>query len=114
MASQDVLRKLEEEAAQQAKALELSQLFYDVEETANLLHISRAKLYRYLNDTELQIETISFENDRKTYVLAEDVRRLYVILHTPYLQSSKNKPRPVHRPHSAGEAAIMRHMVQSH
>lgn len=120
MASQDILRKLEEEAEIQANALDLSENFYNTEDAAKILGISRAKMYFYLKDKDLQIDTVHFENDRKKYVLAEDVRRLYVILHTPFLNSKSaalrlpsRAPKPP-QVQSAGEAAILRHMVVSH
>lgn len=107
MAPKDVLHKLEEEAEKQAKALELTKLYYNMVEAAKILGISRAKLDRYLNSEDFQIEKIGFENDRKKYMLAEDIRRLYVFLHTPYLNSSKPKTPLVQ---SAGEAALQRHL----
>lgn len=119
MASQDILRKLEGEAEKQAQTLELTEDFYKAEDAAKILGISRAKMYHYLNDKEYGIETIKFENDRRRYVLSEDIRRLYIILHTPFLNSKEKilhiPPRAPEPPkvQSAGEAAIMRHMVQS-
>lgn len=93
MASQDVLQHLRETARTAANALDLQQPYYDAEETAGILHISRAKLYRYLND--LGIDTVGFENDRKRYILPEDIRDIYVHLHTPYLQKKEGaKIRP--------------------
>lgn len=120
MASQDILRKLEEEATHQAQALELAELYYSVEDAAKILGISRAKMYHYLKDEDFQIDWIKFDNDRKKYVLADDIRRLYIILHTPFLNSKEkighSPPRAPEPPRvqSAGEAAILRHMVVSH
>lgn len=101
MAAHDILEKLQDEARIQATALDLPESYYPVEDAAKLLQISRAKLYRYLRDKEYQIALIRFENSRKRYVLAEDIRRLYELLHTPFLQKRGEKislPRPAALP----------------
>lgn len=116
MASQDILRQLEEAAEQQAQALDLTELYYSIPETAHILKISRAKLDSYLKNDDYQIQKVGFENSRKKYVLAEDIRKLYLILHIPFLSSGKDKlhlpPRAPQPPQvrSASELALARHL----
>lgn len=97
MATDDILRQLVEDAKVRASELDLPALYYPIEEAANILNISRSKLYRYLRDREFQIEPLEFENDRRSYVLSEDIRRLFIILHTPYIKKHSGRIRPPQR-----------------
>lgn len=97
MASTTILDQLAELAETQAQALELTENFYSLQRAAEILQISRAKLDKYLHDPEYQLNVLQFENDRKHYILAEDIRRLYGVLHRPFFRKRPGysvPPRP--------------------
>lgn len=90
MAQQDVLKQLEERARAEAAALDLSEMLYSIDDAAKILQMSRAKLYRYVS--EHGITTLIYENNRKQFLLADDIRGIYVSLHMPHARRTKRPP----------------------
>lgn len=80
------LDELDKTLAERAeKTLHLDKPFYSIQETMALLHLSRAKLYHYLSDPELQIETVHIPVDRKRYIQAKDIKLIWMVRNTVYV-----------------------------
>lgn len=94
MATDDILKALEEAVEQQASALPLDKTYYDVPEAALILQVSPALLYNYLKSPLSGIEPIHFRRDRKKYILADDIRKLFVFLNQPYIKPGNETERP--------------------
>ena len=94
MATDDMLKALEEAVQRRADEMELSKPYYDVDGAAFILEVSKALLYRFLNSPHSGIEPIHFRRDRKSYILADDVRKLYVLLNQPYIKPRDETERP--------------------
>lgn len=89
MNTDTILQQLEESAAAQAQALDLSETHYALIDVAHILGISRALLYRLINNPRVGVDCIRFPNNRGRFLLPDDIRKLYVLLHTPYIEPPK-------------------------
>ncbi len=94
MASDEIIKQLEEAVQRQANELKLDEPYYDIDQAADILKASRALLYKYLKSPHSGIEPIHFRRDRKSYILADDIRRLYVLLNQPYFKPRESETRP--------------------